>query len=180
MLVGVLHSWKSLDMSVDAANPHPSLPRDAAASWLDHIEGINALGEAILTSGWKPTAILGIARGGLIAATILAYKLDVRNIHALQVQHYDDENSRLESGPQFVNEPQPFATLDIRTERLLIVDDIIDTGETLKFVRNAAVEHAEEIRVAALYVRPDQEHAADWYWKVEKEAWVVFPWALED
>ena len=96
----------------------------------------STLGEAILASGWTPTAILGITRGGLIPATILAYMLDVRRIHTVRVQHYDNKNSRLESGPQFVEETRPLDALNVYTERLLIVDDIIDTGETLKLVRS--------------------------------------------
>ena len=149
-----------------------------ATSWSSHVEGINALGESILASGWKPTAILGVSRGGLIPAAMLSYTFDVRLIQAVRVQHYDDQNNRLESGPQFVEGPQPFASFDIYTERLLIVDDIVDTGETLKLVRNAAYDHADEVKVAALYVRSDQKHSVDWYWKVEDE-WVVFPWAPE-
>ena len=148
------------------------------SSWSDHIEGINALGEAILASGWKPTAILGISRGGLIPAAMLSYIFDVRLIQSVRVQHYDGDNARLESGPQFVEETRPFDALNIYTQRLLIVDDIIDTGETLKLVRDAAQDHADEVKVAALYVRSDQKHSADWYWKVEDD-WVVFPWAPE-
>ena len=105
--------------------------------------------------------------------------LDVRRIHTVRVQHYDNKNSRLETGPQFVEEASPLDALNIYIERLLIVDDIIDTGETLKLVRRAAHDHAEEVKVAALYVRSDQKHSVDWYWKVEDE-WVVFPWAPED
>ena len=67
-------------------------------SWSEHITGINSLGESILASGWKPTAILAIARGGLIPATILAYMLDVRRIIAIDVQHYDANRSRFEGG----------------------------------------------------------------------------------
>ena len=165
-------------MSSEATNPNSPLDPDLTTSWTDHIEGINALGETILASGWTPTAILAITRGGLIPATILAYMLDVRRIHTVRVQHYDNKNSRLESGPQFVEETRPLDELNVYTERLLIVDDIIDTGDTLKLVRRAAHNHAEDIKVAALYVRSDQKHSADWYWKVEDE-WVVFPWAPE-
>lgn len=165
-------------MSSEATNPNSPLDPDLTASWTDHIQGINSLGEAILASGWTPTAILAITRGGLIPATILAYMLDVRRIHTVRVQHYDSKNSRLESGPQFVEETRPFDAPNVYTERLLIVDDIIDTGETLKLVRRAAHDHAEDIKVVALYVRSAQKHSADWYWKVEDE-WVVFPWAPE-
>ena len=161
--------------------PDSSQPLNAVltSSWIDHIEGINALGASVLASGWQPTAILGISRGGLIAAAVLSYKLDVRLIQAVRVEHYDDQNNRLASGARFVDGPEPLATLNITTERLLIVDDIVDTGETLKLVRRAVRDHADQIKVAALYVRSNQKRAADWYWKFEDE-WVVFPWAPEN
>ena len=149
-----------------------------ASSWTEHVDGINSLGEAILASGWKPTAILGISRGGLIPAAMLSYMFDVRLIQSVRVQHYDGDNMRLESGPQFVEETRPFDALNIYTQRLLIVDDIVDTGETLKLARDAAQDHATEVKVAALYVRSDQKHSADWFWNVEDD-WVVFPWAPE-
>ena len=95
------------------------------------------------------------------------------------MQHYDNRHNRLDSGPQFVDGPEPFATFQIETERLLVVDDIVDTGETLKLVLQAVRPHAEEVKVAALYVRSNRQDTADWFWRVEDE-WVVFPWALED
>ncbi len=150
----------------------------ATSSWNTHIQGINSIGEQILASGWKPTAILGISRGGLIPAAMLSYMLDVRLIQAVRVQHYDNQHNRLDSGPQFVDGPEPFATHQIQTERLLIVDDIVDTGETLKLVLQAVEPHTSEVKVAALYVRSNQQNTADWHWRVEDE-WVIFPWAPE-
>ena len=161
-------------MSTEPAKPESSLPLALADSWVDHLAGIDAIGDAIMRSGWGPTAILGIARGGLIPAAILAYKLDVRLIQSVRVQHYAGQELRMESGAQFIEESRPFEGLN--TERLLIVDDIIDTGETIKLVRDAVRKHANEVKVAALYIRSTQKNSTDWYWKVEDE-WVTFPWA---
>ena len=161
-----------------APDSSQSLNSAATSSWNTHIQAINSLGEEILASGWKPTAILGISRGGLIPAAMLSYILDVRVIQTIRVQHYDDQNNPLDSGPKFVDEPEPFASHQIETDRLLIVDDIVDTGETLKLVLDAVHPHATEVKVAALYVRSNKQTAADWFWRVEDE-WVVFPWAPE-
>ena len=161
-----------------APDSSQSLNSAATSSWNTHIQAINSLGEEILASGWKPTAILGISRGGLIPAAMLSYILDVRVIQTIRVQHYDDQNNLLDSGPKFVDEPEPFASHQIETDRLLIVDDIVDTGETLKLVLDAVHPHATEVKVAALYVRSNKQTAADWFWRVEDE-WVVFPWAPE-
>lgn len=154
------------------------ISQSLATSWNTHIQAINSLGQEILASGWKPTAILGISRGGLIPAAMLSYILDVRVIQAIRVQHYDDQNNPLDSGPKFVDEPEPFASRHIETDRLLIVDDIVDTGETLKLVLDAVRPHADEVKVAALYVRSNRKDAVNWFWRVEDQ-WVVFPWAPE-
>ena len=77
-----------------------------------------------------------------------------------------------------MGENSPLHALGEGIDRLLIVDDIIDTGETIKLVRDATRDYTNEVKIAALYVRSNQKHAADWYWKVEDE-WVVFPWAPE-
>ncbi len=161
-----------------APDTSQSLNAVLTSSWNEHIQGINSLADDIIASGWKPTAILGISRGGLIPAAVLSYKLNVRLIQAVRVQHYDDQNTPLDSGPKFVDGPEPFASHQIETERLLVVDDIIDTGETLNLVLDAVRPHAANIKVAALYVRSNQQNAADWFWKVEDE-WVIFPWAPE-
>ncbi len=158
---------------------HSHLSPELAASWTDHVDGIHSLGEAIRASGWMPTAILGIARGGLIPAAMLAYILDVRRLQSVRVQHYDCIKMRLESGPQFVDAHEPFSAFSVYTERLLIVDDIVDTGGTLNLVLDAARDHADEVKVATLYVRSNQIDAADWHWRVEDE-WVAFPWAPDD
>ena len=154
------------------------ISQSLATSWNTHVQAINFLGEEILASGWKPTAILGISRGGLIPATMLSYILDVRVIQTIRVQHYDEKNNPLDSGPQFVAGPEPFASRHIETDRLLVVDDIIDTGETLKLVLDAVRPQATEVKVAALYVRSNRKDATNWFWRVEDQ-WVIFPWAPE-
>ena len=161
-----------------APDSSQSLNSAATSSWNTHIQAINSLGEEILASDWKPTAILGISRGGLIPAAMLSYILDVRVIQVVRVQHYDEQNKPLDSGPKFVDDLQPFAKTQIETDRLLVVDEIIDTGETLKLVLDAVRPQATEVKVAALYVRSNKQTAADWFWRVEDE-WVVFPWAPE-
>ena len=161
-----------------ASDPSRPLNTVLFGSWATHIQAINSLGEEILASGWNPTAILGISRGGLIPAAILSYKLDVRLIQAVRVQHYDEKNNPLKTGPQFVDGPEPFAANQFETDRLLVVDDIVDTGETLNLVLDFVRPFAHEVRVASLYVRSNQTEIADWFWRVEDE-WVVFPWAPE-
>lgn len=166
------------DVSNDPIDNQVHEPNTLTDSWANHIEGIHILGDEILSSGWEPTAIMGISRGGLIPAAILSYKLDVRLIQAVRVQHYDEKNNPLKTGPQFVDGPEPFALQQIETDRLLVVDDIVDTGETLNLVLEFVRPFAHEVRVASLYVRSNQTAIADWFWRVEDE-WVVFPWAPE-
>ena len=66
--------------------------------------------------------------------------------------------------------------LDGRT--VLIIDDVADTGETLRMVRDFCDEHASESRTAVLYEKPRSVIACDYVWKHTDE-WIVFPWSAE-
>lgn len=144
-------------------------------SWEIHIRAIYGIVESIRRDGWQPTAILGIARGGLVPAAVMAYALGVKELRTIQIRHYTAPRQRLQAGPQPVDEAQYNAVLTAPTQRLLIVDDIIDTGATLKLVKGIVDRYCEETRIAAIYARPKATPAADWCWKVSEE-WIQFPW----
>ena len=152
-------------------SPHPGLTTSRVST---------PSGETILTSGWRPTAILGISRGGLVLAAMLSYMLDVRNVHTVRVEHYDDQNKRLLSGARFLNDPQPFASINITSERLLIVDAIVDTGETLKLVRQAAQDHAQQIRGSRSLRTPKPATRRRLVLESHRRNGSYFPWAPED
>lgn len=129
------------------------------------------LSKLIRESGYKPDIIVGIARGGWIVARLLSDLLDVPDIASIRIEFYKDiaETSR---SPIIT---QPVST-SVRGKRVLIADDVSDTGSSL----NAAVKHlieegADEIRVATVHVKPWTTFIPD-YFVVKTDAWIIYPW----
>jgi len=96
---------------------------------------------------FEPDTILALARGGMIGAQLLGYALDIRNIKLLRVASYDGEAQRETVSIE--------DRCDLRNaRRVLIVDDIVDSGKTLEKVRAHLLE---------LYPGIVLKCAAPWY-----------------
>jgi uncharacterized protein len=61
---------------------------------------------------------------------------------------------------------------------VLIVDDVADTGHTLKMVNDFCVERVGEVRTAVLYEKSHSLVKCDYVWKRTDE-WINFPWSTE-
>ena len=85
----------------------------------------------VANDGYEPDIILAIARGGLMAAGALGYALSVKNTYTLNVEFYTGVDERL---PIPIVLPPVPNLVDLKDSRILIVDDVADTGHTLKLV----------------------------------------------
>ncbi len=131
------------------------------------------LTQAVVDSGFEPDIVLSITRGGLLPAGAIAYALDNKNVHIINVEFYTGIDERLPA-PVFLP-PLP-STNYLADQKILIVDDVADTGETLRHVRDFCDGHAAESRVAVLYEKPQSIIACDYVWK-RTDAWISFPWS---
>lgn len=117
------------------------------------------------------THVIGIARGGMIPATIMSYMFDAK-LHAYGVRSYDNKKQTLLSVEQDIN----FDSLD-DDSKILIVDDICDTGNTFDHIKEKIGDRFRSVRYAALFAKKDSKHKVDHYSVVVKDdTWVVFPW----
>src|ERR1700722_3437667 len=101
-------------------------------SWEALGEGSRALAEAVHADGYRPDIVLGIARGGLLVAGGLSYALGVKNTFSLNVEFYTGVEERLEL--PILLPPVP-DLVDFAETRVLIADDVADTGATLLLVK---------------------------------------------
>ncbi|SMO50033.1 hypothetical protein SAMN06266982_10485 [Propioniciclava tarda] len=131
------------------------------------------LTQMVLDSGFEPEIVLSITRGGLLPAGAIAYALDNKNIHIINVEFYTGVDQRL---PEPVFLPPLPATTYLDGATVLIVDDVADTGETLKLVREFCDKHAVESRVAVLYEKSRSVIKCDYVWK-RTDQWITFPWS---
>lgn len=127
----------------------------------------------IAKSGYEPDMILAIARGGLFLAGALGYALSVKNTYTMNVEFYTDVDKRLDM-PMILPPVPDF--VDVSESKILIVDDVADTGHTLKLVKEFCNGRVAESRVVALYEKSHSVVQCDYVWK-KTDLWINFPWS---
>jgi uncharacterized protein len=142
-------------------------------TWEDVGTAVEELAAQIEAEQFTPDAVLALARGGLPAAGALAYALGVKNMATLNVEFYTGVDERLDE--PLILPPVPDLTL-LRMERLLVVDDVADTGRTLALARDFCAEHVGDVRTAVLYEKPQSVVRADFVWR-RTDKWINFPWS---
>lgn len=118
---------------------------------------------------WK--AVVGITRGGLVPAMIVARELDIRRVDTISIKSYSHQTQGSE--PQVIKAPQ--ADLMGDGTGILIVDDLVDSGKTLEVVRKL-YPHAH---FATVYAKPSGKPQVDSYiTEVSQDTWIFFPWDM--
>ena len=134
------------------------------------------LAQRVRDDGFDPTIVLAVARGGLPVAGAVAYALGVKNCCVINVEYYTDIDERLEV-PIIL--PPALNLVDLTAARVLVVDDVADTGETLKLVADQVATYVAEVRTAVLYEKPRSIVQCDYVW-ASTSHWIDFPWSVLD
>ncbi|OKJ31476.1 phosphoribosyltransferase [Streptomyces sp. CB01580] len=136
---------------------------------------VRELAQTVADDGYEPDIVLSIARGGVFVAGGLAYALDCKNIHLVNVEFYTGVGTTLEMPVMLA--PVPNA-IDFSDKKVLIADDVADTGKTLKLVRDFCIDHVAEVRSAVIYEKPHSLVKCEYVWK-KTDRWINFPWSVE-
>jgi hypoxanthine phosphoribosyltransferase len=131
--------------------------------------------QQVVDDGFEPDWVVAIARGGLLIGGAVAYALSLKNIGVVNVEFYTDVEERLDVP---ITLPPVLNLADLNASRLLIVDDVADTGETLKLVVDTCREAVADIRSLVLYEKPRSLIRADYVWR-HTDKWINFPWSSE-
>jgi len=119
-------------------------------NWNDIERAINRIVASINSSEIKINAVGGLPRGGLIPAVMISHRL----------------------GIPFVSQAQIQTTIG----NILIVDDICDSGKTLK-----RFKFEENIYTATLHWKQSSEYQPNYFWEIAYEnEWIVYPWENKD
>ncbi len=117
---------------------------------------------------WK--AILAVTRGGLTPAMIVARELNIRTIESVSVKSYDYKNQSeaielKPANPELIGEG----------EGILVIDDLVDSGKTLEFLR----EKFPKAHYATVYAKPKGVPQVDTFiTEVSQDTWIFFPWDM--
>ena len=142
-------------------------------TWAGFGEAGRELAQQVADDGYRPDLILTIARGGLLPAGALGYALDVKNLVVVNVEFYTGVDQRLDV-PVFL--PPVPAAVHLAGFKVLVVDDVADTGETLRLVRDFCADHVAEARTAVLYEKPRSAVRCEYVWR-RTDRWIDFPWS---
>ena len=142
-------------------------------SWQDLGDGARELAELVHRDRYRPDIVLAIARGGLLVAGGLSYALDVKNTFTMNVEFYTGVDERLEV-PRILPPAPDF--VDVSHARILIADDVADTGHTLRSVQDFCAGKVAEVRTAVLYEKSHSVVQCDYVWK-RTDLWINFPWS---
>jgi hypoxanthine phosphoribosyltransferase len=144
-------------------------------TWEMYHGACRSLAQRIADDGFVPDIILAIARGGLFAAGSLGYALGVKNLHVTNVEFYTGVDARLELPVMLPPVPN---LVDLSGARVLIADDVADTGATLRLVKDFCVEHVADVRCAVIYEKPRSVVNCEYVWK-RTDRWINFPWSVD-
>jgi uncharacterized protein len=134
-----------------------------------------SLAHEIANDGYDPDMILSIARGGLLVGATLGYALSVKNVYTMNVEYYTGIDERLDV-PRILPPAPDF--VDLQDARILIADDVCDTGHTLESVQEFCSGKVAEVRIAVLYEKPHSVVACDYVWR-RTDRWIDFPWSAD-
>lgn len=120
-------------------------------------------------------SLLVITRGGMVPACLISERADIRNILCAAVVLYEGEERALPE-PRFVQFPED---RHVEGRRVLVVDDVWDSGSTVVAVRDRLRKAGAAVDVCVLHFKPRRNRfpgdAPDFYAE-ETDAWIVYPW----
>ena len=132
------------------------------------------LGERIKKDGFIPDCLLGISRGGLWVVRTLSDYFGIKDVHIIRVIYYTDIKTT-QKKPILI---QDVDKKHLEGKKLLIVDDVSDTGCSLDFIVNLIKEKGiKNFKTATLHYKPWSIFKPD-YFVEETGEWSIYPWEI--
>ena len=133
------------------------------------------LATSIAASGFEAEVVIAIARGGLLVGGALAYALGVKSCGSINVELYTGVDETL---PEPLVLPPHLDGTSLAGRRVLIADDVSQSGLTLKLAVEIITRMGAEVRTACFYTKPQTVFRPDFSWR-STDRWIVFPWSAE-
>lgn len=134
------------------------------------------LAHKIQDSGFNPDIVISIARGGYIPARLICDYLYLYNLTSIRIKHYTGSDKA--EAAQLIDP----LSINIKGMKVLLVDDIDDTGDTLQVALNyLASFNPVEIKIAVLHHKVISSLVPDYYAKkIIHWRWIIYPWAVTE
>lgn len=152
-------------------------------TWQGFGDACRQIAQQIADSGWMPDLIVAIARGGMLPAGAISYALGVKANGAINVEFYTGVGKTM-AEPEILEPYMDISSLE--GKRVLIVDDVADSGKTLKLIMDLISEKGlsmggdsakVDARSATIYLKPTSIIKPDYIFK-QTDKWINFPWSV--
>ena len=152
-------------------------------TWQGFGDACRQIAEQIADSGWIPDLIVAIARGGMLPAGAISYALGVKANGAINVEFYTGVGKTMLE-PEILEPYMDISSLE--GKRVLIVDDVADSGKTLKLIMDLIAKEGlsmgsasakVDARSATIYLKPTSIIKPDYVFK-QTDKWINFPWSV--
>lgn len=119
---------------------------------------------------FRPDVIVGLSRGGLVLSRILSDIMEIERIGVIGITFY--------KGMKRMERPEIFQDLsmDVRGKKVLLVDDVADTGRSLEAAKaHIMARGATEVKIATIHYKPTASFMPDYY-VMTTTSWIAYPW----
>ena len=144
-------------------------------SWERFHDLARGLAFAMHRARFHPELIVAIGRGGYMPARLVSDYLDIYDLTDIRIEHYHGAHMQRVARVRY-----PLAT-DIAGKRVLLIDDVNDSGDTFETAIQHLREHGEpaQIRTAVLHHKSVSTCRSDFYAEeVTEWRWIIYPWAV--
>jgi len=146
-----------------------------APTWNEIYGMLLNLADKIRENGFKPDIVVGVSRGGWPPARVLSDLLDNPNLANVRAEFYLGVAET--KGEPVLTQP---VSMEVAGKRVLVVDEVADTGKSLKLVKEHIIEcGAVDVKIATVYYKPWSVIKPDYYER-ETSRWIVFPWEIKE
>lgn len=152
--------------------------------WKEISDIVKSMSDSI-KSDYKPEIIISIVRGGMIPSVILSHELNIRKIENIKsIETINDEINAIKQKPIV---DKNINLSDIKRKKVLIVDDILGSGATIRKIKEEVRKwEPEELRTAICVVNEEnweKSNKTNYNDEIEYigksvRGWVVFPWEV--
>jgi len=141
-------------------------------TWEELHESIKDIANKIKKDNFQPDMVIALSRGGFVPARVLCDLMIIKDLISIKVDHWGVTAAK--DGKAHL---RYLIDIDLTGKRVLVVDDITDSGESMMIAKDFIKKlKPEEIRTAAIFHINHSKFVPDYYSKKIKWIWVVWPW----
>ena len=141
-------------------------------TWQSFYDQSKKVAKKIQDSGYHADIMIGLARGGWVLSRVLCDFLEIKDLVSLKVEHWG-----VTATPDGTAQIKYPFEIDLSGKKVLVVDDITDTGQSMKVATEyIKTMNPEEIKTATLMHIEGSEFIPDYYGGKVQWKWYIFPW----